>query len=851
MQHEMTHIDLTNCDREPIHIIGRIQSFGLLLAVSPEWIITHASRNITDHVGREAETLIGCSAREILDDTAIHTLRTRLQLLATPEATERVFGLDLFGDGRLFDIALHISGRSIVLEAEAGNTEPFHHYINYVRPMAERVKHGGTTLKMCEIAARQLRALTGIDRVMVYRFSEDGSGEVIAESRANGIDGFLGLHFPATDIPAQARALYMRNLLRIIGDIDDPTIDIVPQRDPYGNALDLTMSTLRAISPIHIEYLRNMGVRASLSVSIMRDGKLWGLFACHHYQPLKLSYPLRTAVELFGELFAYMLDQSENAHSKLMGQKSQELHNRLMARLAEGKSLLQDFEAFGMETHSVIPFDGIVCYVDGQFLARGKVPTEDEFLALMRFLNTTGTGEIWLTDHLSAFHPPAAAYSDRCAGILALPVSRNPRDYIVLFRSEILQDVRWAGEPSKIMEVGPHGERLTPRKSFEEWKQTVSGHSRPWTEDERRCAEHLRITMLEVILRLTENTNRDLDSAAKRQEVLIAELNHRVRNILNLIRSLISQSRPQFGTIEDYAEILGSRVEALARAHDQLTIGDWSPTPIRQLITVEASSWLKDDSDRVVVEGVYAIIQPRALTTLALVFHELMTNSSKYGALSVASGKVVIRLSRSEDDALEIAWNETGGPSVKQPQRRGFGSTLIERSIPHELGGTAEVFYNPSGLSAVFSLPANCIESFPDIPVKFADSPINTTSLSHTASLPGTALLVEDNVLIAIETEDVLAKAGVEKIFVVSNVAEALQTLKDNEIGFAIVDVNLGAETSEPVAEQLKKRNIPFVLATGYGDSLSEYPAYNNVPTLKKPYSRANLFHTLNSIFEN
>jgi light-regulated signal transduction histidine kinase (bacteriophytochrome) len=269
MQHEIAQVDLSNCDREPIHIIGRIQSFGVLLVVSPEWIITHASRNIAEHVGREAETLIGCSARDILDDTAIHTLRTRLQLLATPEATERVFSIDLFGDGRLFDVALHISGRSIVLEAEAGNTEPFHHYINYVRPMAERVKHGSTTLKMCEIAARQLRALTGIDRVMVYRFSDDGSGEVIAESRANGIDGFLGLHFPATDIPAQARALYMRNMLRIIGDIDDPTIDILPQSDPYGNPLDLTMSTLRAISPIHIEYLRNMGDPHSPSKSLI------------------------------------------------------------------------------------------------------------------------------------------------------------------------------------------------------------------------------------------------------------------------------------------------------------------------------------------------------------------------------------------------------------------------------------------------------------------------------------------------------------------------------------------------------------------------------------------------------
>lgn len=849
MSLDLAPADLSNCDREPIHIIGRIQSFGFLLVLSPEWIITHASRNISEYTQRSAESLIGCGAGEILSEEAMHTLRSRLQMLATPDATERTFELDLLGDGKLLDVALHMSGRKIVLEAEVASTEAFHHYINYVRPMAERVKQGETTVKMCSIAARQLRALTGIDRVMVYRFAEDGSGEVIAESRAHTVDGFMGLHFPMTDIPAQARALYMKNMLRIIGDIDDPTVEIVPQLDAYGKPLDLTMSTLRAISPIHIEYLRNMGVRASLSVSIIREGKLWGLFACHHYAPLHLSYPLRTAVELFGELFAYMLDQSESVHSRELAKRSADLHNRLMARLAVGRTLLEDFEPFSAEISSVIPYDGIVCYVDGQFLSRGEVPTPAEFEGLVRFLNTAGTGEIWCTDHLAAFHPPAHSYAARCAGLLALPVSRLPRDYLILFRSEIARDVRWAGKPNKVREVGPHGERLTPRKSFEEWKQIVTGHCQPWTDDEKHCAEYLRVTMLEVVLRLAENSNRELDAAGERQEILIAELNHRVRNILNLIRSLINQSRPQFGTIDDYAEILGSRVEALARAHDQLTIGDWSPTPIRQLIAVEASSWLKNDLDRISVEGAYAIVQPRALTTLALVLHELMTNSSKYGALSAAGGKVVIRLSRGEDDSLEIVWTETGGPPVKPPERRGFGSALIERSIPHELAGAAEIVYHPSGLVARFTLPPACIESFPDTASKAVDKhSVEVADTAVPSALPATALLVEDNVLIAIETEDILSYAGVEHILVASNVAKALQLLNDNAVGFAIVDVNLGRETSEPIAEYLKKRNIPFLLATGYGDSLPPSPGFLNVPVLKKPYSRASLLHLLFTI---
>lgn len=248
--------------------------------------------------------------------------------------------------------------------------------MSYVRPMIDRLRQSSSIEQLCASAARHLRGLTGFDRVMVYRFEGDGAGEVVAESLNGMVDSFKGLHFPASDIPAQARRLYTRNLLRIISDVDDPTVPIYPATDPNGDPLDLSMSGLRAVSPIHVEYLRNMGVKASMSVSIMRRGKLWGLMACHHYSPLTLSYSVRTASELFGEFFAYLLEQKETDFALEQRSASMRLHDEMMARVASGGSLLEAFEDFSESIGRVIPFDGVIGWVDGRFMSHGTTPSE-------------------------------------------------------------------------------------------------------------------------------------------------------------------------------------------------------------------------------------------------------------------------------------------------------------------------------------------------------------------------------------------------------------------------------------------------------------------------------------------
>ena len=847
-------VDLSTCDIEPIHLIGRIQSFGWLISFSSDWIINHVSTNCAALFGQEPGDMIGVPAAGFLSPSALHDVRSRLQVLGGGGTTERMFEVDLRGDGQMFDLAIHASGRSYVLDIEPHESGRRRDYVSYVRPMIDRLRDAGSVEALCSSAARHLRGLTGFDRVMVYKFDEDGAGEVIAESLNGMVDSFKGLHFPASDIPAQARLLYARNMLRIISDVDDATVPIYPTVGPNGQPLDLTMSGLRAVSPIHIEYLRNMGVKASMSVSIMRRGKLWGLMACHHYAPLRLSYSIRTASELFGEFFAYLLDQKESDRALEMRGESTRLHDDIMARIAGGGSLLDAFGDFSDSIGRVIPFDGVIGWVDGEFMSHGLAPDRTQFMQLARFLNTAGASAVWSTDRIAQIFKPAGEWADRAAGVLALPVSRLPRDYIVLFRREQLREVHWAGNPEKAVELGPNGARLTPRKSFDLWKEERRGHSKPWTSDEVQAADALRVTLLEVVLRLSDLTNQERDKAHRQQDMLIAELNHRVRNILNLIRGLVSQSKDGAETVDEFAEIVGSRIHALARAHDQVTQTDWSPSSLYNLIRTETDAYTSDSLSRVVIEGPDALIAPSAFTTLALVVHELMTNSCKYGALSQAGGTVTVSLAPQASGELEIDWQERGGPPVTPPARRGFGSTIIERTIPHELGGSASVVYDQSGLHATFQVPGDHIASF-EAP---SASPASSTAsmqphsdILESSLFKGAALIVEDNVIIAMEAEDILRGFGFDDCRIAGSVRAALGIIAETEVSFAMLDVNLGRETSEEIAQVLDDQAIPFIFASGYGENPLQSGRFANVPTVTKPYSERDIRSAMLRLMRN
>ena len=578
------------------------------------------------------------------------------------DTVARAFGVVLTGGGLRCDVALHVIGDTVVIEGEPCVDDPAINAGAMVRGMIARLQQTSELRTFYRVAAREMRAITGFDRVMIYRFDHDGSGEVIAESARAGLESYLGLHYPASDIPRQARILYERNWLRIIPDVNAPPAAIEPQLDSEGHALDLSMSILRSVSPVHVEYLKNMGVAASMSVSILRQGKLWGLLACHHYTPHHVSFARRTAAELFGQMFSLLMESRERDNESASEARAQKLHHQLITVMAAEAIQFESIVTHLDDLADLLACDGIGIWINDRATLKGLAPDEAQFAKLIAFLADRNISEIFARHDIGAEYPPGRAFADRAAGMMVVPLSRPARDYLVFFRREIARSVNWAGDPAKPVTSGPEGARLTPRKSFELWRETVSGQSPPWLPVECRIAESLRVSLLEVILRLSDLTETERRRAQERQELLIAELNHRVRNILGLIRGVITQSKDSATDVESFTKVLGGRVHALAMAHDQITADNWGPASFRGLINAEAGAYLADKAERVVVSGPDVLIEPQAFTTVALVIHEMITNSAKYGALSDNRGRVEIATALDALGRLTIDWAEHGGP---------------------------------------------------------------------------------------------------------------------------------------------------------------------------------------------
>jgi light-regulated signal transduction histidine kinase (bacteriophytochrome) len=821
-------IDLSNCDREPIHVPGTIQPHGFLVALTAGWVVSKVSANIEAFTGAAPAAWLGQPIASLINPAAAHTLRNQIGMLFGPDAVQRLFAIALIDDRPPFDVALHRVGDVILIEAEPAAIDE-REAAALVRAMVERLKLSNGLTDFYRDATRHVQALTGFGRVMIYRFDDAGHGEVIAETIRGYKDSYLGLHYPATDIPTQARALYLRSSFRIIADVAAPPVPIVADRSPVesrDHPLDQSLSVLRAVSPVHIEYLRNMGVAASLSISIIVDGKLWGLFACHHYLARLPSFAYRTAAELFGEMFSMKLEGRLRKEADAYERRAQAVATLLVAEMAHDPRLLHDPRRLGDLIFDVIPADGLAICIDGSARLTGETPDGDGCRAIASVLAERALYGVFATDAATSVLPGLA--EGDAAGLIAIPLMRAPQDYLLLFRSERLRTINWAGDPDKPGSVESDG-RLRPRLSFASWADVVRGKSDPFTGAEREAAETIRAALVETRLR----SSNDLpDRSNHGHDMLIAELNHRVRNILALIRGLISQTRGSAETSEGFVMTLDERVQSLARAHDQITSDRWGPANLKDLVATEAAAYLGNKHDRVTIDGPNILVHPEAFTTLALVFHELTTNAAKYGALS-ASGAVMIAWHCDDEGVLLIDWTEKGGPPVAPPIRRGFGSTIIERSIPYDLGGTATVGYSPAGFSARFTVPARHLAgvSTAPSPVQLFPGVVDRSSLLTGA----TVLLVEDNMIIAMDAADMLASLGAAHVRMAASVAEALDAIDAEAFQFALLDYNLGVETSIGVADVLRGRDIPFAFATGFDGDIQNR-GHANAPVIGKPY---------------
>jgi light-regulated signal transduction histidine kinase (bacteriophytochrome) len=834
---------VTACDLEPITRLERIQSFGYLLAVSRDWKVKRASANLEAFLGVRPDAAVGQSLDSLVDIEALHTIRNRIGGLLAVGGTERIYGIQLAKHNPPNDIALHYVDGLLVLEGEAAGRESGVDTASLVRTMMGRLAKLGSLDAFFRDAARQVRSLTGFDRVMVYRFAADGTGEVIAEALTAGAQSFSGLHFPAADIPAQARALYLLNPFRIIGDVDSATVPLLPAAQDAAQILDLSLAVTRAVSTTHIEYLNNMGVSASLSISIIVDGALWGMFACHNGKARLPTFVVRTAAELFGEMFSMKLERRLRMVADTEDRGNRDLSAHMLSTVAKNAALLTQAGWVHDTLRYMIPCDGLATAVNGQISLSGSTLPAALVTEVAQMLDKLPDGLIYATDFLPALRGDLAENLAAAAGLLFIPISDTPGNFLMLFRRERLHDISWAGTDAEDPLQSTPNVRLSPRKSFATFVESVRGKSRPFSGAERRIAEVLCSGLTDITARQS-GRHATVPTVSKEendhQELLIAELNHRVRNVLALIRGLISQTQGEGGDATSYVKSLDGRVQALARAHDRVTAQNWGPAPIQLLFDDEIAAYVPTRRDRFVVTGANPLLSPQAFSTLALVIHELVTNSSKYGSLS-DNGSVTITMDLKPQEGLMMKWREIGGPTVKPPTRRGFGSLIIERVVPFDLQGTAIVRYEPSGFEAEFFIPERYVVSPSSAPTiaTTLPSPVTTIDLKPLHGI--SVLLLEDNLIVAMDGEALLLSLGCKKVSIASTANAAAGILDTDRPDVAILDINLGVGTSFEFAETLRRLEIPFLFASGYSEKRRTGDRAPSELTVSKPYDRERL----------
>jgi chemotaxis family two-component system sensor kinase Cph1 len=504
MQPELK-VDLTNCDKEPIHIPGHIQPHGFLLALNMRsLLIEKVTENIGSFTGIEPDALLGqpLSKLEPIISPAKEgsTLSELIQLGKITGNFEQFNPQKVFvGDKQMFLIC-HQQKECIICELEPFQSDDDSIILQKIMSTALAVIQSSTSFeKLLDHVVKLVKEISGYSRVMLYRFHKDQHGEVIAEAKDQNLETWMHLHYPASDIPSQARELYKLNLVRLIADVNataSPILSRVSQSSP----LDLTHSTLRAVSPIHIEYLQNMKVGASFSISLVSKNELWGLVACHNEKARFIDYNSRMACKFIGQLFSAAFEFKSN--ERLEEKINQFAHNQLVLF----EQLMKEMDPIeGLINKDVTLMDmnsasGVVFCYEGVMHKLGKVPEEADINKIVNWLLKNKEGNFFQTSTLPSMYAEAKKFADIASGILVTEISHNMGEFIMWFKPEKIRNLSWAGEPAKEMAKMEDGNiRLSPRKSFAKWTEQVKYMSEEWTDHEISSAIKLREDVVQVI----------------------------------------------------------------------------------------------------------------------------------------------------------------------------------------------------------------------------------------------------------------------------------------------------------------------------------------------------------------
>jgi len=679
--------DAVNCAQEPIHIPGAVQPHGILFALRPsDLCITQCGGDTERLLSLRPDEIVGRRLAAIVPADLAEAIERCMREHDIDRRPMHLAEHRMGGPGRLFDVFVHRIEGQLIVELENLSVAPDTGDI-FAKLLATTGNlHAAESMEaLLDRVPHEVRRLTGFDRVMVYQFLPDSSGTVVSEARPPEMAPYLGLRFPAFDIPPQARELYVKNWIRLIPDAGYAPR---PMQGDVAAPLNMSFSVLRSVSPVHLEYLKNMEVAASMSISIVKDGALWGLIACHHRTPRHVPHAVRAVCALLGQLIALEVGKRVAADRETLRTRNARIRRTLSDAMEQSPDLAAGLLANATDLIALVNGDGVAVCADGRIRTAGRTPRPAQIRRLLGWLAQREDEPVFVTDKLARFYPPAARW-EYGAGVLAMRIAPGTDEYLIWFRDEILKTIRWAGDPRKTAgDLLDPGKPLSPRSSFSAYEEQVRETSAPWDAEEVSVADSLRVSIVERSLRAALAHNQEL---AKHREMLIREINHRVKNSLQLTSSIINlQSRrvTDPASRELFAQA-AQRIRVTARTHERL-YRDHDGT------SVEFGTYLRelcDDLARtygdatVIVEARRVQLPADTAINLALIANELVTNAFKYAFPDGREGRVTVKFTGDERAwCLRVTDNGVGLPTAFETRRtESLGMQIVE-ALSHQLG---------------------------------------------------------------------------------------------------------------------------------------------------------------------
>lgn len=715
-------LDLETCAQEPIHIPGAIQPHGAMIVLrASDMLVLQASVNVADFLDHSIETgkaiggVIGTHRDDILGWHASEEPRLQIQ-------TDNL------------SLDFHRSGDMITVEVEKLPDSVADHVFLRFRGFAQQLAGQPDLSGALSTTVRLIEKLTGFDRVLAYRFDKDWNGHVVAEAGNGRLPSYMDLRFPAGDIPAQARALYASNHVRIIPDVNYRPVAVVPALNPQTNApLDMSSAQLRSVSPIHLEYMRNMGTSASMSVSIMVDGQLWGLIACHSHEPHNVSAITREACDFIVQTLAMRIAAQEHAGSAAHSVTLARIQGRLLGAMSASHYWLDGLISNPDDLLAQVSASGAAIVSGGNYHSVGETPAQDDVLQIIDWLSERAETELYSTDTLPTAMPEATDFATAASGIIAIRISELHESWLIWFRPEVLSTVEWGGNPHKV--VHEQG-RIHPRVSFERWSEQVRLHSVAWVDAEITAARDLRAAIVGIVLRKAEELaqlSSELQRSNKELEAFSYSVSHDLRapfrhivGFAQLLRerenTLDAKSKHYLETISDAALAAGRLVDDLlnfsqlgraAIAHKTVDMN--------KLVAEVVRSVMLTNQDRDIEWSIGAL--PPAwgdATLLRQVWFNLVENAVKYSRPRQPAKISVTGSSADDRTTYTLADNGVGFDMayvdklfgvfqrlqrVEDFEGTGIGLALVRRIIERHFGtirGEGEV---DKGATFVFVLP--------------------------------------------------------------------------------------------------------------------------------------------------